>query len=690
MAQESFQESFNVREGIAGGLGGVRGDVSRRGDVRQMIVFSLAAIPMGVIGAICAWALYHLINIITGLAFYGKLMLQTPVYPPDHGLGLKALIIPVVGALIVGVMARYGTDRIRGHGIPEAMEAVLAKESRINLKVAIFKPISAAVAVGSGGPFGAEGPIIQTGGAIGSLIGQTFHLTSHERRTLLACGAAAGMVGIFNTPMAAVALALELLLFEFRARSLVPVIIASAVAAGCRTYLLGSAVMFHVSVPVTLGSAVNLFWLVPLGFIVGVAAVIMSKSLNWIEEYFDRLPVSLLFKPAMGAVVLGLVALVEPRVLGMGYTVITGILDGAYSNPAVAILAIGKAVALVFSLGAGTSGGLLAPMLLVGAGIGVGYGRVLNGAIPGIGLSPSMCGIVSMSALFASAARAPLTSVLFAFELTGNSHTIVPLMIGCMAADLTTRALMRESVMTERLVRRGLRISQDLEINHLATLSVRAVMSAPVAALNASMSVADALRLLAGAPGRPISASTPASTPAAVGVAAPTNADRTDPASPAGIASNGAKAESRIDAIADVTADVGGDPHDSGGSGPSAPRQQWTFPVVDDAGALVGIVTRGNLLDAAADAHRLTQPVSAIAVRDPQVAAPDESLADALEKLIAGDFALLPVISEDGSRRIIGAFTRGDAVRARKVIEDQASRRMRFIGQRGATERAGE
>jgi CBS domain-containing protein len=356
----------------------------------------------------------------------------------------------------------------------------------------------------------------------------------------------------------------------------------------------------------------------------------------------------------------------------MGYTVITGILDGAYSNPAVAILAIGKAVALVFSLGAGTSGGLLAPMLLVGAGIGVGYGRVLNGVIPGIGLSPSMCGI------------------LFAFELTGNSHTIVPLMIGCMAADLTTRALMRESVMTERLVRRGLRISQDLEINHLATLSVRAVMSAPVAALNASMSVADALRLLAGAPGRPISASTPASTPAAVGVAAPTNADRTDPASPAGIASNGAKAESRIDAIADVTADVGGDPHDSGGSGPSAPRQQWTFPVVDDAGALVGIVTRGNLLDAAADAHRLTQPVSAIAVRDPQVAAPDESLADALEKLIAGDFALLPVISEDGSRRIIGAFTRGDAVRARKVIEDQASRRMRFIGQRGATERAGE
>ena len=675
MAQESFRESFNVREGIAGGLGGVRGDVSRRGDVRQMIVFSLAAIPMGVIGAVCAWALYHLINIFTGFAFYGKLMLQTPVYPPAHGLGIMALIIPVVGALIVGVMARYGTDRIRGHGIPEAMEAVLARESRINLKVAIFKPISAAVAVGSGGPFGAEGPIIQTGGAIGSLIGQAFHLTSHERRILLACGAAAGMVGIFNTPMAAVALALELLLFEFRARSLVPVIIASAVAAGCRTVLLGSAVMFHVSVPVTLGSAANLFWLVPLGIIVGVVAVIMSKSLNWIEEYFDRLPVTLLVKPAMGAVVLGLVAMVEPRVLGMGYTVITNILDGAYNNPTVALLAIGKAVALVFSLGAGTSGGLLAPMLMIGAGLGVGYGRALNGIIPGLGLSPSMCGIVAMSGLFASAARAPLTSFLFAFELTGNAHAIVPLMIGCMAADVTARALSRESVMTERLVRRGLRISQDLEVNHLAALSVRAVMSAPVAALSATMPLGDALRLLAGAAMR--------AEPAAVGVAAPaTGADQTDLAT-SGVSADGATPE----ADAHTSDDHAGE---SRQHGLSIPRKQWTFPVVDEAGALVGVVSRGDLLDAAADPSHLRKPIGAFGVRQPQVATPDEPVSDALARLTAGDFALLPVVSGDGSMRIIGSFTRADAVRARRVIEEQAARRERTLGRRGAVTGGGD
>ncbi len=660
MAQESFQESFQVREGIAGGLSGVRGDPARQGDIRQTIIFSFAAIPMGVIGALAAWLLYHLINIFTGFAFYGRLMLQTPVYPPDHGLGVRALIIPVVGALLVGVMARYGTDRIRGHGIPEAMEAVLTQGSKISARVAIFKPISAAIAVGSGGPFGAEGPIIQTGGAIGSLIGQALHLSANERRILLACGAAAGMVGIFNTPMAAVALALELLLFEFRARSLVPVIIASAVAAACRTYLLGSAVMFHVSVPVTLGAPTNLLWLAPLGVLIGVCAVIISKSLYRIEEFFDHLPVSIIFKPALGAVVLGLVALVEPRVLGMGYTIITNILDGRYSNPTVALLAIGKAVALVFSLGAGTSGGLLAPLLLVGAGVGVGYGRALNAVIPGVGLSPSLCGIVAMSGLFGSAARAPLTSFLFAFELTGNVHAIVPLMIGCMAADLTARALMRESVMTERLARRGLRVSQDLEANQFTTLPVRLVMRPPVAALSANLPLADALRLLAGAP--PLQG---------LGVATRERAERNGHAPAAAT-------------VAESIAE-GGAADDSPGSAPSGlPRQQWTFPLVDEAGALVGIVSRGDLLDAAEDTERLTQPISALSARELVSARPEEPLSDALARLVAGDYAMLPVVSEDGSRRIVGAISRSDAVRARDHLAARDAARERAVAQRHA------
>ncbi|HEX8731821.1 MAG TPA: chloride channel protein [Ktedonobacterales bacterium] len=626
----------------------------RQRDVRQIIIFSLAAVPMGVIGAVTAWLLYHLIMIITGLAFYGEFTLKTPIYPPTGGHSFLFFVIPVVGALIVGVMARYGSDRIRGHGIPEAMEAVVTQGSKISGRVAIFKPISAAIAVGSGGPFGAEGPIIQTGGAIGSLIGQALHLSAKERRILLACGAAAGMVGIFNTPLAAVAIALELLLFEFRARSLVPVVIASATAAACRTFLLGSHVMFHVSVPVTLGSPANLGWLAPLGVIVGVCAVLISKALYQIEEFFDNLHVSLIFKPAMGAAVLGLVAMIEPRVLGMGYTVITNVLDGKYNNPTVAILAIGKAVALVFSLGAGTSGGLLAPMLLIGAGIGVGYGRALGALIPGLTLSPAMCGIVAMSGLFSAAARAPLTSFLFAYELTGQSQAIVPLMIGCMVAEVTARALMRESVMTERLSRRGVRISQDLEADHLAGQPVREIMRPSVAALLASLPLADALRMLAGAPSL-----------TRLGVATHDAAHEIDPGYVAEHAN-----EQDGQNLASETA---------GEAVALVPRHQWTFPVVNEAGSLVGIVTRGELLDAAEDPARLTQPVSDFAKTDVRVALPNEPIGVALERLAAGDYGMLPVVSDDGKRQVIGAISRSDAIRLRSQSEEDGGREARSL-----------
>jgi CBS domain-containing protein len=282
----------------------------------------------------------------------------------------------------------------------------------------------------------------------------------------------------------------------------------------------------------------------------------------------------------------------------------------------------------------------------------VGYGRAINGIFPGVGLSPSMCGIVAMSGLFGSAARAPLTSFLFAFELTGNAHAIVPLMVGCMAADLTARALMSESVMTERLARRGLRISQDLEANQFATLPVRLVMRPPVAALSARMTLADALRLLAGAP-----------TLTPVGVAAPGVTGQNGHAPP------------------HATSDETGGAAD-GGSVVTWRRQQWTFPITDEDGALVGIVSRGELLDAAEDPAHLTQPVSAFATRDPQVTTPEEALGDALERLAIGDFAMLPVVSDDGSRRIVGAISRSDAVRARGIVSERQARRVRYFGGR--------
>ncbi len=578
-------------------------------DVWRTIVFTLAAIPIGVISAVVAWALYHLIMIFTGLAFYGVFTLKTPIYPPTSGMGIKALIIPVAGALIVGLMARYGTDRIRGHGIPEAMEAVLTQGSRISAKVAFFKPISAAIAVGTGGPFGAEGPIIQTGGAIGSLIGQAFNLTSTERRIRLACGAAAGMVGIFNTPMAAVALTLELLLFEFHIRSLAPVIVAAAVAAACRPLLLGSAVMFHVTAPVTYGSPVSLVWLAPLGVLVGIVAAILSKSFFIIEEFFEKLPISMIFKPALGAVVLGLVALVEPRVLGMGYTIITSTLNGDYSSPTLVLLAVGKSVALIFSLGAGTSGGLLAPMLLIGAAIGTGYGRGISMIVPGMALSPALCGIVAMSGVFSAAARAPLTSFLFAFELTGNYHTVVPLMIGCMFADLTARSLNRESIMTGRLVQRGLRTPQHLEPNLLASLHVSDVMS------HAAMTVIADLPL--------------------------------------------------IEVIRSLT---------NGGQ-----SRRWALPVVTTYGTLVGMTTRGELLKAAENEENHARPARDFASSDVVTTTPDEALSDATERMIEGDYGLLPVVSPDGQGRLVGILTRGDILRADHRHRTRENLRERYL-----------
>ncbi|HEX9038775.1 MAG TPA: chloride channel protein [Ktedonobacterales bacterium] len=580
-------------------------------DIGHTIQLTLAAIPMGGIGALAAWALYHLIMIFTGLAFYGELTLKAPIYPPASGLGIKALIVPVAGALLVGLMARYGAERIRGHGIPEAMEAVLTQGSRISARVALFKPISAAIAVGTGGPFGAEGPIIQTGGAIGSLIGQAFHLTASERRTLLACGAAAGMVGIFNTPMAAVALALELLLFEFRVRSLAPVIVAAAVAAACRPLLLGGAVMFHVTAPIAYSSPLSLIWLAPLGVLVGIAAALISRAFFLIEGFFDRLPVSMIFKPAIGAFVLGLVALVEPRVLGMGYLTITHTLNGDFSSPALLLLGLGKTVGLLFSLGSGTSGGLLAPMLLIGAALGVGYGRGVALLAPGMALSPALCGVVAMSGLFSSAARAPLTSFLFAFELTGNYHAVAPLMIGCMFAEVTARALNRESIMTGRLVQRGVRAPEHLEPHPLSALRVSDVMSRATITVPADLPLAAVLRTL---------------------------------------------------------------------SEPQSHSLRWALPVVTVEGALVGMTTRGALLQAARDETNAQQAAREFATIPAVSAQPDDALTDAVERMLDGDYGLLPVVSTDGEGRLVGILTRGDILRADLRRREHDRRRERFLG----------
>ncbi len=331
-------------------------------------------------------ALYKLIGLFTNLFFFHRWSADFSSAQHNH-LGWMVIVTPVIGGLIVAMMAKYGTSKIKGHGIPEAMEAVLFNRSRIAPRVAILKPISAAIAIGTGGPFGAEGPIIQTGGAIGSLVGQAFHTTAVERKVLLACGAAAGMSATFNTPIAGVILAIELLLFEFKSRSFIPLVIASTLATAVHMQLLGAGPMFKVSAMDFAIPRGLPFYLV-LGLICGLAAVGFSKLLYWVEDQFDKLPVNEVWWPAIGALGLGIIGFFVPRVLGVGYDTIGDILNGQLAWKLLLVVMLAKAAALAVSLGSGTSGGLLAPCFMWSAAMGGIFAMVCNHFVPGAHLSP--------------------------------------------------------------------------------------------------------------------------------------------------------------------------------------------------------------------------------------------------------------------------------------------------------------
>ena len=384
--------------------------------------------------------------------------------------------MPVVGGIIVGIMAKYGTPKIKGHGIPEAMEAVLTNRSRIAPRVAILKPISAAIAIGTGGPFGAEGPIIQTGGAIGSLVGQAFHTTAVERKVLLACGAAAGMSATFNTPIAGVILAIELLLFEFKSRSFIPLVIASTLATAVHMQLLGPGPMFQVSAMNFAIPRALPFYLI-LGLLCGLAAVGFSKILYWVEDQFEKLPVDEMWWPAIGALILGVIGFFVPRVFGVGYDTISDILNGQLAWKLLLIVMLAKAAALVISIGSGTSGGLLAPTFMWSAAMGGMFALIGNHFFPSANLSPGAFALVAMGAVFGAASRATFSFIIFAFEITRDYNSVLPLMLVSVIADGIAMLFMpNSSIMTEKLARRGLRVHQDYEADALTQATVGETM----------------------------------------------------------------------------------------------------------------------------------------------------------------------------------------------------------------------
>lgn len=613
----STTEGIAVAPSMAGAM--AREHIGQRwtGLDRRAVFICTVAMVIAAAAAVIAEVLVHLIALVTNLSFFGRFSTQV-VSPSEHHLGLWVIPIPVIGGLIVGVMARYGSAAIRGHGIPEAMEQVLTNESRIPPKITWLKPLSSAIAIGTGGPFGAEGPIIATGGALGSMIGQWLHTTAVERKTLLAAGAAAGMSATFGAPVSAVLLAVELLLFEFRARSFVPVALAAVVAAGVRAAMVGVEPMFpmpDLSAPT--GAAIAVY--IAIGALVGLLSVPVTKAVYWIEDTFEHLPVHWMWWPAIGAVAVGVVGYFAPRTLGVGYSNISGMLSGGVSSVVndllkpqhilvyVAFVVVMKFLSWSISLGSGTSGGTLAPLFTIGSGTGLLLGSAVAMAAPWAHVDARIGALVGMAAIFAGASRALLASAVFAFETTLQPLGLLPLMGGCTAAYLVSSLLMRNTIMTEKIARRGVTVPSEYSADLLEGIAVMSAASREVVTLEAGKTVGSIREWV---------------------------------------------------------------------SSGSAGAAHQGFPVVDESGRLIGVVTRRSLFDNSVSAD---QPLRALVRREPIVVTAEARLREAADLMVEHDIGRLPVVGEQG--KVVGFLTRSDLLSAeRRRLKESRERKSHLRG----------
>ena len=558
---------------------------TQRGDFTanpRVLVVTLMAVCIGVASAFVALALTRLISLFTNLFYYGRLSAGELSSPAANHLGIWALFIPIIGGLIIGLMARYGSEKIRGHGIPEALEAILIGQSRMEARVALLKPLSSALSIGTGGPFGAEGPIIMTGGAFGSLFAQGFHMSSAERKTLLVAGAAAGMSAIFSTPIAAVLLAVELLLFEWKPRSFIPVAMASAVAAALRVPLMGAGPVFPTvqHPPLAIHGLVGAL---ALGLVAGFGSGGLTRLVYASEDLFAKLPIHWMWWPAIGGLVVGLGGLFYPRALGVGYDVIRDLLNARLIGMFLLGLLITKAVIWSIALGSGTSGGVLAPLMIMGGALGALVSPWLPGADGGVWAA------LGMGAMMGGTMRAPFTAIVFMVEATHDINLLPALLVACVAADAVTVLLMRRSILTEKLARRGRHVMREYIVNPLHLLRVADVMEKDVPTVPAALPVDGLFQRLADE----------------------------DPV--------------------------------------MAKRHEW--PVVDENGRLVGLVTRGDLVRAL-EGEDENATVSDLSKTRLIVTHDDELLEEATAKMIAHDIGRLPVVDRDDPTRLVGLLGR--------------------------------
>jgi H+/Cl- antiporter ClcA len=442
---------------------------------KRLLTIASLAILVAVCISLIAKFLVYLIYFITNVSFYGQASIAHST-PGGNSLGFWVILIPAIGGLVVGLMALYGSKAIRGHGIPEAMEQILTNQSKIKPTITYLKPISSAIAIGTGGPFGAEGPIIATGGALGSTLGQLMRISHNERKILLASGATAGMAAIFGTPIAGIFLAIELLLFEFSPRSIIPVALACITGAAGHHFLFDAGPVFPVGHPIESPSNTALFVYSILGIVTGLISVLVTKVVYYIEDGFEKLPVHWMWWPAIGGLFVGVIGYFAPRTLGVGYENITDVLSGNLTLHVVMALCFFKFISWAVALGSGTSGGTLAPLLTIGGAAGILLGSVILYFFPHSGITLSLAALVAMSAMFAGASRALLTSIIFALEATGQSNALLPLLAACIGSYIVSFFLMENTIMTEKITRRGVKTPDSFEPDILETIPVSQVM----------------------------------------------------------------------------------------------------------------------------------------------------------------------------------------------------------------------
>lgn len=459
------------------------GDFTLRGDAWRVLALS----PLvGAVAAGAALVLLGLIGLFTDLFYYGRIGFRL-IAPDPHHLGALSVFIPVIGGLLIGAMAYWGSERIRGHGIPEAMETIMVGGSKVEPSLAILKPISSAISIGAGGPFGAEGPIILTGGAFGSIIAQFIHLSASERRTLLVAGACAGMAAVFGTPVAATLFGVELLVFEFRPRSMVPIALAVCTATALRSlmaahHLILPAPLFPVpsQPPISiagLGSACV------IGVGGAVLAVVLTTAVYGAEDLFKKLPIHWAWWPAIGGVMIGIGGLIDPRALGVGYGDIGDELAGRLTMTALLLLLVTKLVIWAIALGSGTSGGILAPLLIIGGAMGGLVAPLLPGG------DATTFALIGLGATLAGVTRSPFTAIVFSLELTHDISALPALLAACSISHLISSGVLRRSILTEKVARRGFHVVREYASEPLEALFVRQAMVTEVTTLSREQAV---------------------------------------------------------------------------------------------------------------------------------------------------------------------------------------------------------